>query len=120
MDDLERVGGDLDARARHVQHAAVTGPIEPFEERGLVREDAQLVAVDHVETEQVGVEEARWTGARHHRAGTDVLDVAHGTRELAVDLRIAEHALHVVGHLVDHRVPDGAGELQPVQVDRTV
>ena len=49
-----------------------------------------------------------------------VLDVAHRPRELAVDLRRAQPSLLVVGHVVHHRVPDGARVLEPVQVDRAV
>ena len=82
--------GDLD-RSAGVTSIVVPGMFitpgsagrgEPIEERPLVREDAHLVAVDHVQPEQVVVEEARWPGARHHGAGVDVLDVAHRPGEL--------------------------------------
>ena len=90
------------------------------EERALVGEDAQLVTGDDVEVEQFRIEEARWAGARHHRCGVDRLDVAHRPRELAVDLGIDQLAHPLRRLVVDHRVPDRAAVLQPVQVDRTV
>ena len=79
-----------------------------------------LVALDDVEAEEVLVEEARRPGAGHHGAGVDLLHEAEGPGELALDLRRALPALLGLGHLVDHRVPDGPGELEPVQVDRPV
>ena len=108
------------ARAGDVQHTTMAGVGESSQEVRLVGEDAQLVAVDHVEREQLLVEERRRPGAGDHVAGIDVLDVAHRSSELSVDLGLAQAALVVVGHLVDHRVPDRARELQPVQVDGAV
>ena len=118
--DDDVVGRDVDLGAGDREHAAVAGRIEARHELALVGEDRELVAVDHVEAEHVGVEERRRPGARDDRAGVDVLDVSHRTCELAVDLRTAEAALVVLGHVVHHRVPDRAGVLQPVQVDRAV
>ena len=66
---------------------------EPVEEHGGVGEDRQLVARDHVEAEQLGVEEAGRAGRRHDGPGADRLDVADGPGELRGDLRVAELAL---------------------------
>ncbi len=120
MDDVDRVGGDLDRRAGDRQHAMTAGPLEPGDERALVGEDRQLVARDHVEVEQLVVEEDRRAGAGHDGPCVDRLDVPHRPGELALDLGLAQHALLVVGHVVDHRVPDRPRVLQPVQVDRAV
>ncbi len=97
-----------------------TGVGEASEELGLVGEDAQLVTVDHVEREQVRIEERRWTGTRHDVARIDVLHVPHRSGELGADLRLTELALVAVGHVVHHRVPDRPRELQPVQINRAV
>ena len=48
------------------------------------------------------------------------LDVAHRPGELAVDLGVDQLAHALRRLLVHHRVPDRAGVLQPVQVDRAV
>ena len=72
--------------------AAVAGSGQAVEERPLVAEDARLVAVDDVEVEQLGVEEARRPGARHDGAGADRLDVAHRPGQLALDLGVARAA----------------------------
>ena len=93
---------------------------EAVEERALVDEDARLVAVDHVEVEQLGVEEARRAGARHDGPGADRLDVAHRPGQLALDLGPHERLQLAGGQLVDHRVPDRPAVLQPVQVDGAV
>ncbi len=104
----------------YVHHAVAPGVGESPQERGLVGEDAHLVAVDHVEGEEVVVEKCGRAGTRHDVAGVDVLDVAHRTGELGVDLRLAQSTLVVERHLVHHRVPDRPRELQPVQVDGAV
>ena len=84
--DGDVAGRDLDRRAGDGEDAAVAGAGEAVEERPLVAEDARLVAVDDVEVEQLGVEEARRPGARHDGPGVDRLDVAHRPGQLAVDL----------------------------------
>ena len=100
------------------QDTSVPGAGETVHEHPLVGEDAQLVAVDDVEVEELGVEEARRAGARHDRRRVDRLDVAHRPGELALDLGVDEPA-HPLGRLVvHHRVPDRAAVLQPVQIDR--
>ena len=93
---------------------------EPTRNARWSRKIDRLVAVDDVEVEQLGVEEARRPGARHDRPGVDRLDVAHRPGELALDLGIDEWPHLAVGHVVDHRVPDRSAVLQPVQVDRAV
>ena len=120
MDDVDRIRGDLDRRAGDRQHARRPGLREPVDERPLVGEDRQLVAANHVEVEQLVVEEDRRAGARDDGPGADRLDVPHRPGELALDLGLAQHPLLGVGHVVHHRVPDRAGVLQPVQVDRAV
>ena len=98
----------------------MAGRVEPGEERPLVREDRQLVAADHVEVPQLVVEEGGRPGAGDDGTGVDRLDVSHRPRELALDLGRAQRPLAVVGHVVDHRVPDRTRVLQPMQVDRAV
>ena len=111
---------DLDRRAGDGEDAVVSGAGEAVEERALVAEDRRLVAVDEVEVEQVGVEEARGPGAGHDGPGVDGLDVAHRPGQLAVDLGPHQGLQLAGGQLVDHRVPDGPAVLQPVEVDGTV
>ncbi len=120
LDADAATAADLDRRARDRQHAGVAGGAQPGEERALVDEDARLVAGDDVEVEQLGVEEARRPSRGHDRTGVDRLDVAHRPRQLALDLGVDEVAHRHLVHLVDHRVPDRAAVLQPVQIDRTV
>ena len=48
--------------------------------------------------------------------GPEVVDVADGAVHLPVALLLAERRLRRGRQLVDHRVPDGAGELQHVRV----
>ena len=120
MADGDVVGRDVDRRARHGQHAVVPRVPEALEEHALVDEDARLVTVDHVEVEQLRVEEARRPRARHDGPSADRLDVPHRPRQLAVDLGPHEGPHLVGGHVVDHRVPDRPAVLQPVQVDGTV
>ena len=117
-DDL--VGTDLELGARNCQLASKPACGQQFEERPLVGEDRHLVAVDHVEVPEIRVEERGRSGAGHDRPRADRLDVLHRPRELAVDLRLAQPALLVVGHVVHHRIPDRTGVLEPVQVDRPV
>jgi hypothetical protein len=111
---------DLDRGAGDVQHAITFAVVEHLEECGLVGEDRQLVTVDHVQAEQVRVEETRWTGARHNSACVDLFDKSHCTGELGIDLGCALALLLRDVHFIDHRIPDRAGVLQPVQIDRTV
>ena len=111
---------EVDRRAGDRQDPVTAVLGQQVEEDPLIGEDAQLVAGDHVETEQLGVEERRRAGARHDGAGVDRLDVAHRPGELAVDLGVDELAHPLRRLVVDHRVPDRPAVLQPVQVDRSV
>ena len=126
IDTVERVrhrqpiGLDVDRRAGNGEDASVAGRVEPAEERPVVDEDARLVAAHQIEVEQVGIEEARRTGARDDGTRPDRLDVAHRARQLAVDLGADQVVQVVVREVVHHRVPDRAAVLQPVQVHRTV
>ena len=70
--------------------------------------------------EQVVVEEARRPGRGHDEGRVEDLDVAERACRLGDALLVAEDVLRVVRVVVDHRVPDGAGELQEGDVDRAV
>ena len=91
-----------------------------IEEHTLVREDRQFVATDHVEAEEVLVEERRRPGARHHCAGVHHLHVTHRPGELAVHLGVHEFTHSARRLVVHHRVPDGPGELQEVEIHSAV
>ena len=111
---------DLNRGAGDVHHAITFAVVEHRKKCGLVGEDRQLVTVDHVQAEQVRVEETGWAGAGHNRACVDFFDVPHRTGELGIDLGCALVLLLCIVHLIDHRIPDRARELQPVKIDRTV
>ena len=91
---------------------------EVVEEDGLVGEDVGRVAVEVVLLEQVVVEEARRSGARHDERRGEDLDVALGPGELDDPLLVGEGDLRLRRELVDHRVPDRARELEEQQVER--
>ena len=117
--DVER-WSDFDLGAGNGENALAASSLETRQERELVGEDAQLVAIDDVELKQVGVEERGRTCAGYHRARIDRLDVTHRALKLTGHLRVHQGA-HPVGRLfVDHRVPNRAAVLQPVQVDRAM
>ena len=118
--DGDGVGRDVDGGAGDGQHTGAPGCGQALHEHPLVGEDAQLVAGDHVEAVQLGVEERRRPGAGHHGPRPDGLDVAHRPGELAVDLGVDQLAHPLGGLFVHHRIPDGAAVLQPVEVDRAV
>lgn len=111
---------DSDRCAGDVHDSVVAAALQHVEEYGLVGENARLGSVDHVEVEQIRIKEAWRTCARSDRASADCLDIAHGPSELSVDLGIACEFLCPLFHLVDHRVPDGSGVLQPVEIDGAV
>ena len=111
---------DVDGGARDGEHTGAVRLRETVQEDALVGEDAELVALDDVQTEQVRVEEGRRPGAGHHGTRIDCLHVPHRTGELTVDLGVHQFT-HPFGRLlVDHGVPDGAAVLDPVQVDRSM
>ena len=94
--------------------------VQASKEAARVGEDRQLVTGDHVEPGEFGVEEARRPGRGDHDASIDRLDVAERSGELRFDLGLARRPHRIGCHFVDHRVPDGPGELEPVGVDRSV
>ena len=67
----------------------------------------------------VVVEEARWTGDREPHRRVDVGQVVDRTLHLVGTLADPETALLVGREVVDHRVPDRAGELREVRIVRT-
>ncbi len=87
------------------------------QEYRLVREDVGRVTAVVVEATQIGVEEARRAGRRHHPRRTDLSDVLAAAVHLALTLLGAERLLRPSRHVVDHRVPDRARVLQHVHVD---
>jgi hypothetical protein len=87
---------------------------------GLIGENRHFVAVNHVEGKKLVVEEARWTCRWNHGGGTDRLHVMFGTYELTFDLGARLVAPFFDWHVVHHRIPNGATELQPVLIHMTV
>ena len=108
---------DLRDRAREHQPAAVAALLpDVLEEDRLVREDVRLIVHRVVLREQVVVEEARRSGTRDHERRVQDLDVAEGARELRDALLVGEDLLRTRRELVDHRIPDGARELEEQHV----
>jgi hypothetical protein len=91
----------------------------PVGEHHLVGEDIGLVAVEVVEPPQLLVEEARWSSHREDPVRLEVVDIAQGAIELTIPLLLAERLLGAFGQLIHHREPDGARELEHVDVDVT-
>ena len=115
-----RLRSTFDGGAGDVGDAVATDGRETIREGGLVGEDRQLVAVDDVQVEEVGVQEARRSGRGHHGTGIECLHVTQCARELALDLEVDQLAHRLGGLLVHHRIPNGAGELEPVLIDGSV
>ncbi len=103
----------------HQQAVVVAVAAHLVEEHHLVGEDVGRVAVVVVEVTQLGVQETRRAGGRDHPGRPDLSDVLTGPVHLALTLLDAERLLGALRHVVDHRVPDGAGVLQHVHVDVT-
>ena len=89
------------------------------EEDHLVGKDVRRIAVVVVEVAQFGIEEAGRTRGRDHPRRADLGDVLAAAVHLTLALLDAERLLGAGRHVVDHRVPDGAGVLQHVHVDVT-
>ena len=81
-----------------------------------IREDVVGITVEVVKVHQVVIEEAGWSGAGHDVGGADLLRVAEGALHLGDPLLAAESVFHLLRKAVDHRVPDGAGVLQEVDI----
>ncbi len=121
MADIEPAGCHIGDRAREHQPATIaTVLLEIGEEGRLVGERVPLVTVQVVELEEVVVEEARRPGRGHDERRVEDLHVAERPRELRDPLLVAEDLLGVVGVVVDHRVPDGSGELEEQRIQRPV
>ena len=82
-----------------------------LEKDGLVAERVGGIVVDVVQAEQIVVEKAGRPGAGKHMVRADVLEEAIGALLLIDALLLGERLLHVVGKIVDERIPDRAGEL---------
>ena len=64
-------------------------------------------------------EENRRPGGRDHPGGADLLDIAAGPVHSALPLLLTEIRFRPGRNVVDHRIPDRAGELQEVAVVRS-
>ena len=108
---------DVGFRPRQQDHAVVVALLgHEIHEHLLVGENVALIAEDVVQLPQVVVQEARRTRDGEHPTRFDVLDVAQRAVQLALPLELAECRLGVGRKVIDHRVPDRAGELQQVRV----
>ena len=117
--DRARAAVELDDRAGNDEVRAVDAVRgELVEEHGLVGEDVGRVAVEVVEREEVGVEEARRPRAREHVRGADRFDVALGAFHLVDALRAREAFLLRGREVVRDRIPDRARELEQLRVER--
>ena len=119
MHDVEPPGCHVGDRAGQHQASAGAATLgDVLEEGRLVRKGVPLVAREVVEPEQVVVEEAGRPGRGHDEGWVQDFDVAERAGELGDPLLVAEDLLGVVGIVVDHRIPDGARELQERGVQR--
>ena len=117
---LDGAVADLGGGPRQQQMAALVAQLaHAAEELPLVSEDRLALDVaepERVPPEQVVVEEAGRARGREDVRRTDLADVAHRPVLLADALATGELALRGLGQVVDHRPPDGAGELGEVGV----
>ena len=93
--------------------------LQLFEEHHLVREDVGRITVVVVEVAQFRIKEARRSGRRDHPRGTDIGDVLPAAVHPALTLLDSERLLRALGHVVDHRVPDGARVLRHMHINVT-
>ena len=111
----------FDARPRHIQRwPADPATNESFDEDGLVRKDREIVRCARVQVKELLVEKARWTRGRHHGSCTDYVHIAFCPSELTLHLGPNQSPLFFDGHLIDHRIPDGATELEVMQINGAV
>ncbi len=111
---------ELDRRAGDDELAPIdAGVAQQLEEHRLVGKDVRGITIDVVEREERVIEEGGWTGTREHVRRVDPLDVLAGTRHLVHALLPGEARLEVGRKVVRDRVPDRAGELHDLRVERT-
>ena len=119
MTHRARAAVELDHRAGNDELAPVDARrAQQLEEHRLVGEDVRRIPVDVVHRREIAVEEGGRSGAREHVRGIDPLDVLPGPGHLVHALLAGEARLELRGEVVSDRVPDRAGELHDLRVER--
>src|SRR5512132_1399896 len=85
----------------------------------LIDERVGFVGAEVIECPELLVEKARRPCNREHPARLDVIDIANGPIDLPRALSFAQRVSCCRRRLVDHRIPNGAGELQQMRVHVT-
>ncbi len=117
MGDGVAVFGEFaDAAGNHQVAVGVALGLHEFEKDRLIGEDVLRVAVEVVEAEEVVVEEAGRPGGRDDVGRANLFGEPQGAGKLVVALLAAQRVHHLLRVEVDHRVPDGAGELEEMGV----